>query len=112
MTPEEERELLTKVREIHRAMCGTTSQPRCGNAPQRQAEGLPTTFPNYGRQRGQEIQGATAADLDYYASGCRRTLADPAKSRWHAREQTLLTAIEQEQARQARESDPDDLVWK
>jgi hypothetical protein len=39
-------------------------------------------------------------DLEFYANGCRRTLNDPAKSRWHDKERTLLAAIEAEMARQ------------
>lgn len=60
---------------------------------------LPTVFPNYGRSKGAAIAGATREDLDYYANGARRTLADPAKSRWHANEQALLDAIEAELAK-------------
>lgn len=60
---------------------------------------LPTTFPNYGRSKGGPIAGATADDLSYYAAGARKSLADPAKAQWHAKEQALLAAIEAEQAR-------------
>lgn len=62
---------------------------------------LPTVFPNYGRSKGAAIAGATREDLDYYANGARRTLADPGKSRWHANEQALLDAIEAELAKGA-----------
>ena len=57
-------------------------------------------FPNYGRRKGEAISGAEIADLEYYASGCRRTLDDPNKSRWHDKERVLLGAIEAEIARQ------------
>jgi len=57
-------------------------------------------FPPYGRSKGAPIAGATMQDLEYYASGCRRTLDDPAKSRWHDKERQLLAAIEAEIARQ------------
>ncbi|MEZ4363988.1 MAG: hypothetical protein R3B48_27695 [Kofleriaceae bacterium] len=57
-------------------------------------------FPPYGRSKGAPISGATLQDLEYYASGCRRTLNDPGKSRWHEKERTLLAAIEAEIARQ------------
>ncbi|MFM2152001.1 MAG: hypothetical protein RL199_436 [Pseudomonadota bacterium] len=53
------------------------------------------SFPNYGRSMGASMQ-----DLEYYASGCKRTLNDPAKSRWHDKERELLAAIEAEIARQ------------
>jgi hypothetical protein len=39
-------------------------------------------------------------DLEYYASGSRRSLADPGKARWHDKERQLLAAIEAEIARQ------------
>jgi hypothetical protein len=58
------------------------------------------TFPNYGRSKGAPVAGASMQDLEYYANGCRRTLADPAKSRWHDKERVLLAAIEAEVARQ------------
>jgi hypothetical protein len=57
-------------------------------------------FPPYGRSKGAPIAGATTQDLEFYASGCRRTLADPGKSRWHDKEKQLLAAIEAELARQ------------
>ena len=47
------------------------------------------------------IRGASGQDLEFYATGARRTLADPGKSRFHEKERALLTAIEAEQARQA-----------
>ncbi len=57
-------------------------------------------FPNYGRSKGRPIAGATLGDLEFYANGCRRTLNDPAKAQWHAKEKVLLAAIEAEIARQ------------
>ena len=60
----------------------------------------PTVFPPYGRSRGMPIRGASAQDLEFYATGARRTLADPGKARFHDKERTLLGAIEAEQARQ------------
>ena len=50
------------------------------------------------RSRGMPIRGASAQDLDFYATGARRTLADPGKARFHDKERALLTAIEAEQA--------------
>lgn len=58
------------------------------------------SFPNYGRSKGGPIVGATMQDLEYYANGARRSLADPSKSRWHDKERALLAAIEAEIARQ------------
>lgn len=60
----------------------------------------PTVFPPYGRSRGMPIRGASGQDLEFYATGARRTLADPSKARFHDKERTLLAAIEAEQARQ------------
>jgi hypothetical protein len=57
-------------------------------------------FPNYGRSKGAPIEGASMQDLEYYANGARRSLADPGKSRWHDRERALLAAIEAEMNRQ------------
>jgi hypothetical protein len=57
-------------------------------------------FPPYGRSKGAPIAGASTQDLEFYISGCRRTLDDPAKSRWHDKERVLLAALEAELARQ------------
>ena len=46
------------------------------------------------------IRGASGQDLEFYATGARRTLADPGKARFHDKERALLAAIEAEQARQ------------
>lgn len=65
------------------------------------ATGSGATFPNYGRSKGQPVAGATKQDLEYYAAGCRRTLSDPAKGKYHDKERALLAAIEAELARQS-----------
>ena len=57
-------------------------------------------FPPYGRSKGAPVAGASMQDLEFYASGCRRTLGDASKSRWHDKERVLLAAIEAEIARQ------------
>jgi hypothetical protein len=57
-------------------------------------------FPPYGRSKGMPISGASMQDLEFYANGSRRSLADPSKSRFHDKERTLLAAIEEEIARQ------------
>jgi len=57
-------------------------------------------FPPYGRSKGLPIAGAAMSDLEFYLSGCQRTLGDPAKSRWHEKERVLMAAIEAEMARQ------------
>jgi len=73
-------------------------QRRTSPAPPKDAGGM--VFPPYGRSKGAPIVGASEQDLEFYASGCRRTLADPAKSRWHEKERVLLATIEAELARQ------------
>lgn len=67
-------------------------------APAAAAGGL--VFPNYGKAKGMPVAGAPRKDLEFYASGCRKTLDDPSKSRWHDKERALLAAIEAELARQ------------
>ncbi len=62
--------------------------------------GTPTVFPPYGRSRGKPIAGASREDLEFYAQGARRTLADPSKARFHDKERALLEAIEAELRRQ------------
>ena len=62
------------------------------------SEGM--VFPPYGRTKGAPIVGAAIADLEFYMNGCRRTLGDPAKARWHDKERVLLAAIEAELTRQ------------
>jgi hypothetical protein len=64
-------------------------------------------FPPYGRSKGAPIAGASIQDLEFYISGCRRTLDDPGKSRWHEKERVLLQALEAELARQQGGGDDD-----
>ncbi|HEY3358168.1 MAG TPA: hypothetical protein VGQ83_33280 [Polyangia bacterium] len=70
------------------------------------ASGGGIVFPNYGRSKGVPVAGASTQDLEFYANGCRRTLNDPSKSRWHDKERVLLAAIEGELARQSGEAPP------
>lgn len=74
------------------------AQPRRAAPTSRNDSGM--VFPPYGRSKGAPVSGASLQDLEYYASGCRRTLDDPAKSRWHDKERQLLAAIEAEIAQQ------------
>lgn len=53
-------------------------------------------FPPYGRSKGLPVAGASRRDLDFYRSGCLRTLGDESKSRWHEKERALLAAIDAE----------------
>ena len=76
------------------------ARPGRPSAPAPSAGGLPTVFPNYGRSKGAPIRGASQQDLEYYANGARRSLADPSKERFHDKERALLAAIDEELARQ------------
>jgi len=55
-----------------------------------------TTLPNYGRAKGNPIATASLDDLRYYRTGCERSIADPAKARFHESERRMLAAIEEE----------------
>ena len=70
------------------------------------SDGTPTVLPPYGRSKGAPIAGASIQDLEFYINGCRRTLDDPGKSRWHEKERVLLAALEAELARQQGGDDP------
>jgi hypothetical protein len=80
------------------------STPVQDAAPRRKAAsgggGDGMVFPPYGRSKSAPIVGASMQDLEYYANGSRRSLADPSKARWHDKEKVLLAAIEAEIARQ------------
>ena len=69
-------------------------------AAQQAAGGTGEVFPPYGRSKGLPIKGATMGDLEFYANGSKRSLADPAKARWHEKERSLLAAIDAEIVRQ------------
>lgn len=77
------------------------------------------TFPPYGKSAGGAVAGATLNDLRFYAHGCVRSIENPDKVRFHAKERALLAAINAEITRQggapiepaapaAREPDPPD----
>ncbi len=57
-------------------------------------------FPPYGKSKGMPVFGAAPGDLLFYANGCIRSLGDESKARFHPKEQALLSAICDEQARQ------------
>lgn len=78
----------------------TASAPAYAPRPSSPGASDGMVFPPYGRSKGMPIVGATMQDLDFYANGSRRSLADPAKARWHDKERVLLAAIEAEIARQ------------
>jgi hypothetical protein len=81
---------------------GSAADPAQSRAPRAATGGSGDgmVFPPYGRSKGAPIAGASVQDLEFYIGGCRRTLDDPAKSRWHEKERVLLAALEAELARQ------------
>jgi hypothetical protein len=76
------------------------------DAPASGAQGM--VFPPYGRSKGAPIAGASIQDLEFYIGGSRRSLDDPAKSRWHDKERVLLAALEAELARQRSDGGDED----
>jgi hypothetical protein len=82
------------------AIGGTPDRTFDAPRPRATGGGDGAVFPPYGRSKGQPIYGATMQDLEFYAQGSRRTLADPGKARWHDKERVLLASIEAEIARQ------------
>lgn len=96
-----------RVADTFRLSFGELHIGTVADAPRRASAPMPPppsdggmVFPPYGRSKGAPIAGASIQDLEFYASGCRRTLGDPAKSRWHDKERQLLAAIEAELAGQ------------
>lgn len=91
-------ELSAKVDEaialIKEVLAEVRKAPRATSAPVYSGGG--PVFPPYGRSKGAPIAGATQQDLEYYASGCKRSLADESKARFHDKERGLLAAIEAE----------------
>lgn len=85
-------------------MSARAAAPAASRPPAGGGEGL--SLPNYGRSKGQPVSGASVQDLEFYANGARRSLADPSKARWHDKEKQLLSAIEAEIARQRGEDPP------
>lgn len=83
-------------------LIGGTPEPvrRAAPAPAPSGGDGGEVFPPYGRSKGMPVRGATMTDLEYYANGSRRSLADPTKARWHDKERQLLAAIEAEIERQ------------
>ena len=100
MTPEQFDTLCDLIRANTKAMEAIASRPAPSTPASAPASASGVCFPNYGRSKGQPVAGASRGDLMFYASGCRRTLGDPGKARFHDKERALLAAIESELARQ------------
>ncbi|RKH13419.1 hypothetical protein D7X74_21830, partial [Corallococcus sp. CA047B] len=90
-------ELSMSATPVAAAPAARRAAPAAG-APAGGGDGM--TLPNYGRSKGAPVYGASLQDLEFYANGARRSLADPSKSRWHDKERQLLASIEAEIARQ------------
>ncbi len=84
-----------KLQESFDKMIAILAKPRPAAAASG-ASGGGAIFPNYGRSKGTPVAGASKQDLEFYKRGCERTLADPSKANWHAREEILLKAINAE----------------
>ena len=69
------------------------ASPRQVSRTSRPVSSLPTTLPGYGRAANQPIATASKDDCRFYEKGCLRTLDDPSKERWHAKEQLMLEAL-------------------
>ncbi len=78
---------------------GRLADPAPARAVAPASNGDGPVFPPYGRSKGTPIAGASIKDLEFYISGSRRSLDDPAKARWHDKERVLLAAMEAELAR-------------
>lgn len=98
-------QLLAELRGLREDMRASRGGGSGGGGSNRAATGTGggggAVFPGYGRSKGQPVVGATMGDLEYYASGARRSLGDPGKARFHDKERALLASIEAEIARQS-----------
>lgn len=77
------------------AVTPTPQRVATGDRSARGGDGsrLPTTLPGYGRAQGQPIATASVDDCRFYERGCLKSLDDPSKERWHAKEQLMLEAL-------------------
>jgi hypothetical protein len=66
---------------------------------------MPTTFPNYGSQKGAPLRGAKESDLMFYRGRAAQTLQDATRAQWHERERSLIEAIDLELSKQTRPPD-------
>lgn len=89
MTDEQEARIMAKIDAATQKLMDALAGGGSTRAPAPAASSSGACFPNYGRSKNQPVAGATSEDLRYYAAGCRRTLDDPGKSRWHNRERSI-----------------------
>jgi hypothetical protein len=74
--------------------------PATGGAAPEPSGGAPTHFPKFGKGNGAAIRDAAPAVLEFHIDAARKSLADPSKAKWHAKESALIGALEAELARQ------------
>ena len=80
------------------------SAPKAAPRPAQAAPGASTAVFGFGGSKGKPVKGATVKDLEYYRAACLRSLGDPAKANFHAKEKNLLAAIDDELSRHGRPS--------
>lgn len=78
--------------------------PENGSRPSSSGGGA--VFPNFGPAKGAPVHGATAEHLQTYLEAARKSLADPSKAKWHAKESALIGVLEAELARQRGSAQP------
>lgn len=64
------------------------------------SNGAPAHLPKFGKGSGEAIQGATMEALEFHLGAARKSLANPEKKQYHAKDSALIGAIEAELARQ------------
>ena len=74
----------------------TSSHPQ---APPMSSEASVVRLPNFGKWKGQTIGEVPDEALAYYSEAANRSLENPSKAQWHAKERTLLAALEAEMAK-------------
>ena len=89
-------QVVAELRRLGDSVEAIAAKQESRKAPPVAASGGGPVFPPYGRSKGQPVFGASLQDLEFYASGCRRSLGDESKARFHDKERALLGAIEAE----------------
>ena len=61
---------------------------------------------NFGRRKGEAIEGMPIADLEWYLAAADKSLANPEKARFHDNERAIKAALEREIAKQSGQPAP------
>lgn len=95
------RRAAAKTSEVAGTKTATSAAPAGGqkSAPRVSQGASGAVFGNFGRSKGKPVAGASVQDLEWYREACLRSINDPSKSRFHAAEQVLLSAIDDELSR-------------